>query len=344
MLRNNFYNNSLICITLLAVAIFLIPACSPMTFVVGLGPSQKELETQIVQAEPNAQKREVAIIDVSGVIINANQPGPLFTEGEHPISLFREKLEKAAADPNVRAVILRINSPGGGVTASDAMYREVQRFKQITQDTKPVIALMMDVAASGGYYLACASDEIIAYPTTVTGSIGVIFQTLSVEPALSRIGIQSNTITSGPNKAAGSPLQSMTQNQREVLQKMVDNFYARFTSVVRNARPNIPANKFQQVTDGRVFSGDQALELGLVDHLGDIQTAFNRAKSLAHIPAANLTIYHRPLSYVPTPYAQAPINPNQSNAAPAFNVSASFNPSSLKLPTGFYYLWSPALH
>ncbi|QDU33599.1 Putative signal peptide peptidase SppA [Poriferisphaera corsica] len=331
-------------LAVLLLSFLSLSACSPMTFVVGLGPSQKELETQVVQSEPGAQTRQVAIIDVSGVIMNAHQPGPLFTEGEHPISLFREKLVKAANDPNVRAIILRINSPGGGVTASDAMYREVLRFKEITNNQKPVIALLMDVAASGGYYLACSADEIVAYPTTVTGSIGVIFQTLSVEPALTRLGVQSNTITSGPNKAAGSPLQAMTPEQRQVLQSMVNNFYKRFTKIVQQARPDIPQDQFETVTDGRVFDGDQALALGLVDQLGDIQTAFEEAKKRAHISKANLTIFHRPLSYVPTPYAATPINPNHSAStsnSPAFSISTSINPSNL--PTGFYFLWAPAL-
>ena len=142
------------------------------------------------------------------------------------MSLFVEKLDKATEDPSVKAIVLRINSPGGGVTASDLMYNEVMAYKKRTG--KPVVAVLMDVAASGGYYLACSADEIIAQPTTVTGSIGVIMQTVSFAGTMSKLGITADAITSGKMKDAGSPLKAMKPEEREIFQKLVNQFYDRF--------------------------------------------------------------------------------------------------------------------
>src|SRR5690606_11863515 len=188
----------------------------------------------------------VALIDVSGMIINASPRGLLY-QGENPVSLLHEQLQEARCDSRVKSVVLRINSPGGTVTASDAMYRQIKRFREETG--KPVVALMMDVAASGGYYVACASDEIVAYPTTITGSIGVILQTISVKPALDRIGIHAEALTTGPNKDAASPLSTLTDVHRAVLIAMVDDFFQRFVATVRENRPNIPQDQFATVTD-----------------------------------------------------------------------------------------------
>ena len=324
-------------VAVLAV-LWVAAGCSgPMTFVVGMSPGDKTLETQVVEREAGSDGRQVAIIDVSGMIINAQKQG-LLSEGEHPISLLREKLDVAANDSDVKAVILRLNTPGGGVTASDAMYREVMRFRQRTG--KPVVALMTDVAASGGYYIACGADEIVAYPTSITGSIGVIFQTVSIKPALARWGVQADAITSGPHKAAGSPLSIMTDDQREVYQNMVDGFYARFVEVVRKGRPSLSDAVIEKATDGRVFSGDQAAEIGLVDRVGDLQTAFVAAKARAGIKSADMVVFKRPLDYVGSPYAEASWGSPRVNVS-TFNIAEAV--PGLGLPTGFYYLWMPSV-
>jgi protease-4 len=219
------------------------------------------------------------------------------------------------------------------------MYREVERFRQRTG--KPVVALMMDVAASGGYYLAVSADHIVTYPTTVTGSIGVLVQTISVKPALSRIGIEARALTSGPNKDAGSPFNVMTEDQQATLQHLVDTFYGRFTDLVRQRRPDIPEDRFAMVTDGRVVTGVDAVELGLADEVGDLYDAFARAKDLAGIDAAKLIVYHRPLEYVASAYAGVPAAPGvgtQVNIA-QFNLGGLV--PGLDPPFGFYYLWQP---
>ncbi len=328
------------CAGLLLTMLWSMAGCGPMTFVVGVTPGDQRLTYTVVDSDGQSGSQRVAIIDVTGMILNTRKSG-LLRQGDNPVSDLTEKLSAAQHDPRVAAVILRLNTPGGTVTASDAMYREIQRFKQ--QSHKPVVALMMDVAASGGYYVACASDTIVAYPTTVTGSVGVIMQTISFKPALDRIGIQAQALTSGPNKEAGSPLSVMTDEQRAVLQKLVDDFYARFASVVRENRPNMPAERFDELTDGRVLSGEDAKAVGMVDELGDLRSAFARAKQLAKLEHADLVVYHRPLTYVGSPYAAAPAvqpeAPAQINLL-QLNVDAM---ADLEAPAGFYYLWRPQM-
>ncbi|MEM9346023.1 MAG: signal peptide peptidase SppA [Planctomycetota bacterium] len=297
--------------------------------------------TTVIEPAQTRVRDRVAVIDVTGMILNARIPG-LLSDGENPVSVFHEQLARAAKDKHTKAVVLRLNTPGGAVAASDMMYREVLDFKK--QTGKPVVVVMMDVAASGGYYLACAGDYLIAYPSTVTASIGVIFQTVSLQPALSSIGIQTEAITSGPNKDAGSPLSELTDGHRAVYQSMVDTFYEDFTGIVREARPGISGADFKEVTDGRVVTGRRALEVGLVDALGDLDDAFVKAKELAGLTDASMVRYHRPLEYVGSPYASSDNRQPKAGSTQVnllqFNVDGTLGglPSSC-----FYYVWLPGV-
>lgn len=319
-----------------------VGGCGNLTFTVGVSSSSQELTSTVVDEEPGDGGNEVAVIDVSGLIINGPKPA-LLRQGENPVALLHEKLRKAEKDDDVKAVILRINSPGGTVTATDIMFREVERFKQRTG--KPVVALMMDVAASGGYYLACSADHVVAYPSTVTGSIGVIIQTITFKEAMNRVGIRADAITSGPNKAAGSPLGELTPEHRAILKGLVDDFYGRFTTVVRTNRPSISPSHFAEVTDGRVVSGTDAAELGLVDQVGDLYDAFAKAKELAGVPRAKMVLYHRPLNYVASPFAAAPGVGGAAQAGAGGTQINLFQLNLHELPggadVGFYYLWQP---
>lgn len=334
-------------IALLSVALCAaLSGCGNLTMTIGLSSGDSTLKATTVAEEPGAAGNRVAIIDVSGMIMNMHKPA-LLSVGENPVALLQEQLKRAEEDSDVKAVILRINSPGGTVTASDIMHREVSRFRARTR--KPVVVLMMDVAASGGYYLACAGDYIVAYPSTITGSIGVIIQTLSLKPMLDRWGVQAEAITSGKNKAAGSPLGTLTDEHRAVLKELVDDFYRRFTTVVRRARPHIPQEKFADVTDGRVYSGDDALAVGLVDQIGDLHDAFDKAKSLAGVGKADMVIFHRPLNYVGSPYAAAPgAAVQQTSTQGGGGGGTQINVMQLNVPelpgqstVGVYYLWQP---
>ena len=314
---------------------FSLAGCGPTTFRVGGLSGNQKLAVTVVEPAGRWLGPRVAIIDVSGTLHNANKKS-LLGQSENPVSLLHEKLQRARQDRRVKAIILRLNTPGGTVTASDIMYRLIQRFKHKTE--KPVVALIMDVAASGGYYLACSADKVVAYPTSITGSIGVILQTISFKSALGRIGIHAEAFTSGPNKDAGAPLSTLTDEHRKILASLVDHFYQQFRQVVRQARPGIPPERFDQITDGRVFGGQTAVELGLVDQTGDLYDAFALAKKLANIQHADLVIYHRPLNYVGSAFASMPLATHR--ATTQINL-AQFNfPDALAdSPATFYYLW-----
>ncbi|MEM9881311.1 MAG: signal peptide peptidase SppA [Planctomycetota bacterium] len=336
-MRNVRAIGSAACLILLVGTV--LPGCGPATLVVGIAPGGQQITATAVQRDGRLGSRRVAVIDVSGLIVNADQPGLLST-GVNPVSTLAESLDWAAADPRTAAVVLRINSPGGTVTASDLMYREVMEFRGRTG--KPVVAAMMDVAASGGYYLACAADHVIAQPTTVTGSVGVVLQTVSVKPALERIGVRAEALVSGPNKAAGSPLETLDDGQRAVLQGLVDGFYRDFVAVVRERRTAVAAESWPIVADGRVFTGRRAYELGLVDAVGDLDDAFAEAKRRAGIDHADLFVLHRPLDYVGSVYARAPAP--ASGAATQLNlVQINLERGLLTGDAGFYYLWRPSL-
>lgn len=317
-----------------------LQGCAGVRFVIDAVPAQDELTETVVMEDHGALgglgKAKVAMIDLTGLIADAERPG-LLASRENPVARFVESLHKAEQDDGVKAVVIRINSPGGTVTSSDVLYREILHFKEITH--KPVIISMGDVAASGGYYVACAGDEIIAYPTTVTASIGVIIQTINISEGLGKIGISADSITSGPNKRMGSPFEPMADEHRKLLQGLVDEFYSNFKAIVVRNRPAISPDDLVWLTDGRVVTGKRAVEVGLVDQLGDLRDAFNAAKDRANVKSAKLVKYHRAMEYVGSPYANAPrIQPGESQVN---LMQLNFDAGAVLGQPGFYYLWTP---
>ncbi|MCI0455435.1 MAG: signal peptide peptidase SppA [Gemmataceae bacterium] len=256
-------------------------------------------ETTVTCAKRWRCKDKVALIDVDGMILNARSSG-LLGSGDNPVSLFRERLEAAANDKRVKAVVLRLNSPGGAVTASDIMYNDLLSFRRNTG--KPVVACMMDVAASGAYYLAMACDSVYAHPTTVTGSIGVIMNLYNAAGLATKIGISSNPIKSGPIKDLGNPLRDMTDAERAVLQGMVDNFYAQFVQVVAQGR-RMREDQVRHLADGRVYTGVQAKEFGLVDEVGYLEDAVSEAMARAGVEDATVVAYDRGAGHRGSVYA-----------------------------------------
>ncbi|HKI38448.1 MAG TPA: signal peptide peptidase SppA [Gemmataceae bacterium] len=289
-------------------------------------------ETVICEAKrPFLCCNKVAIIDVDGMILNA-KVGGLLGEGDNMMSTFRERLDAAADDPNVKAVVLRINSPGGAVTASDIMYQDVLRFRRETH--KPVVACMMDVAASGGYYLAMSADRVYAHPTTVTGSIGVIMSLYNASGLFQMLGVRSNPIKSGPNKDIGNPAREMTQEERDILQGMVNSFYDQFVQVVVRGR-GLPEERVRALADGRVYTGLDAKKLGLVDEVGYLEDAIDCAKSMACVKDAKVVAYDRCGGYRGSIYAAMPKIPSEINVkldVPLFGNKGG---------AAFLYLWQP---
>jgi protease-4 len=189
-------------------------------------------------------------------------------------------------DRQIKAIILRIDSPGGGVGPSQEIYSETRR----TSRTKKVVASLGSVAASGGYYIASAADSIVANPGTLTGSIGVLMEFVRVEELLKKIGVEMQVIKSGEFKDIGSPNRKMTHKEKEMLSTLLEDIRNQFVTAVSQGR-NMAEDKVLELADGRIFSGRQAKGLGLVDSLGNFRDAVSVAKRLAHIKGEIKLVY-----------------------------------------------------
>lgn len=207
---------------------------------------------------------KVAVLPVTGLI--ADSEGTI------------DQLKKFAKDDSVKAIVVRINSPGGGVGPSQEIYEEVKKLK----GKKVVVASMGALAASGGYYIACAAQKIYANPGTITGSIGVIMQFVNVRDLIEKIGLKGMVVKSGAFKDIGSPLREMKAEERELLQGVIDNVHSQFIGAVAEGR-KMERESVAKIADGRIFSGEQAKSLGLVDALGNLEDAVAEAGKLAKI-------------------------------------------------------------
>ncbi|MDT8440556.1 MAG: signal peptide peptidase SppA [Desulfuromonadales bacterium] len=215
---------------------------------------------------------KVGVIEVFGVISDSRE--------------IIEHLHRFRDNDSIKAIVLRIDSPGGGVGASQEIHDEVRAIDQI----KPVVASMGSVAASGGYYIAAPARKIIANPGTITGSIGVIMQFANFQELLKKIGLYNEVVKSGPHKDLGSPVRPMSEADRRILQAMIDDVHDQFVASVAVGRDLDPA-QVRELADGRIFTGRQAREFGLVDELGNLQVAIARAGQLARIEGEPTVVY-----------------------------------------------------
>lgn len=213
-----------------------------------------------------AEKERIALIEINGVI----------TESEGTI----ENLKKFGQQETVKGIVLRIDSPGGGVVPAQEIYREVLAIKE---KGKPIVASMGNTAASGGYYIACAANKILANPGSITGSIGVIMSLSNIEELLGKIGLKATVIKSGKHKDMGSPLRPLSEEEQGILQRLLDNVHYQFIKAVARGR-KLPLDKVKELADGRIFTGQQAKNLGLIDQLGTLEDAIAYAGKLAKIP------------------------------------------------------------
>ena len=197
-----------------------------------------------------------------------------------------EQLHGFRDNDNVKAIVLRIDSPGGGVGPSQEIHDEVKAIDA----TKPVIVSMGSVAASGGYYIAASAREIVANPGTITGSIGVIMEFTNFQELLDKIGLSSVVVKSGEYKDIGSPAREMTSLEREILQNLIDDVHSQFVASVAVGR-NLDEEAVRQIADGRIFSGRRAMDMGLVDRMGNLDVAIRRAAELAGIDGEPNVVY-----------------------------------------------------
>jgi protease-4 len=259
----------------------------------GAGPQSAEpvpsFREVLVQRGAHGSGDKIAVITMRG-LISSSLPGNV---GDTMVEDMRLALQQARDDDHVRAVVLEIDSPGGEVTASDVIYNWVVK----TRAKKPVIVYMDSLAASGGYYVACGGKYLMANETTITGSIGVIIQTLNYEQLFNKVGLSSVVFKSGKFKDMLSGTRPVTPEEREYIQGFVMKTYEKFLGIVARER-NLPADGLRNsVADGRILSGKDALDNKLIDGVGQIEDAFNKAKELGHAPGATIVKYGPPFSF-----------------------------------------------
>ncbi|MGH7374163.1 MAG: signal peptide peptidase SppA [Candidatus Rokuibacteriota bacterium] len=314
---------------LVLAGLLALSGCSLITL--DFQPKIRPLEEETVEGKGTSK---ILLLDLSGVL---SEDLPSFSLGAPPprvplLARVREELQKAEKDDRVRALIVRINSPGGTITASDVLYHELLAFKE--RRKVPVIAAIMDVGASGGYYAALAADTIVANPTTVTGSIGVVMVTVNAQGLLEKIGVAPLAIKSGPMKDAGSPFRSLTEPERAVFQSIIDEMYGRFVGLIVKAR-KLPEDRVRAAADGRVYTAEQALRLGLVDRIGYLEDVVALAKERAGLTEARVVMYHRPKEYRANIYSATPTPSTAESTLAQFAAALGGG------GPRFLYLWWP---
>ncbi|MGE4558244.1 MAG: signal peptide peptidase SppA [Desulfovibrionaceae bacterium] len=277
---------------------------------------------------------KVLLLSLDGVISDQPNRG-VFSSKPSMVQDVVSQLDKASRDDEIKAVVLKINSPGGTVTASDILFHEIMEFKK--RSKAKVLAVQMDVAASGGYYVSLAADKIIAHPTTITGSVGVIFLSPELYGLMDKIGVGVSVAKSGRNKDMGSPFRPATAEERTIVSAMIDDMAQRFLGLVGERR-GITGEKLEEVATARIFTANQAKELGLVDELAHLPEALQEAKEMAGLsPEAEVVVYRR------TEYPNDTVYNAQAMAAsPRFSlVDLGLENYLPPARAGAYYLWLP---
>lgn len=327
MIKSNLF-------TLIVLSAILLCA-SGCTFNFPLFSEEKPLEETKLEGEG---KYKILILDISGVIVSEEAA---YVSGlvkkENTVSLVKEILTMAKEDDRIKAVVLRIDSPGGTVTASDIIYREILKFKKETRI--PVYASMMDVAASGALYIAMACDGIYANPTTVTGSIGVIFQNIDLTGLLDKLGIKDRTVKSGEKKDMGSPLRSASEEELKIMKDITLDLYGEFLNAISAGRPKLARAEIERLADGRIYSSRQALNAGLIDGISYLDEVIEKAKKNANLEKARVVMYQRPESYRNNIYSLSQSNPLSYEGITLFE----WRKLSDFLSPKFMYIWEPGI-
>lgn len=223
---------------------------------------------------------KIAVIKVGGVIISSDK--------------IIKEIDKYRKNPTVKAIVLRVNSPGGGVAPSQEIYEAV---KKITRKKKiKIVVSMGSVAASGGYYISCAADRIVANPGTITGSLGVIMEFPNIKELLKKIGVENRNVKSGTYKDIGSPFREMKSEEKKLIKGMIDDVYEQFVQAISESR-GMPEDEVRKIADGRIFSGRQAKAIGLVDKLGGFQVALETAAEMTGLDLDKTVILRKEESF-----------------------------------------------
>lgn len=276
---------------------------------------------------------KVLLVEIKGVISNKKTVSSLGVETQlGMVDRVREILKKAEQDDDVKALMLRIDSPGGTVTASDIIYHEIKLFKQ--RKNIKVYAVVMDLAASGGYYIAQAADRIFVHPTSLTGSIGVIALKMNIKGLMDKIGVDFEVVKSGDHKDFLSPFRPMTEGERKVFQETIDSMHQRFVSTIEENRKQLSRDEINELADGRIYTSEQALKAKLVDQIAYLDEVEDFIQKDLGLDALRVVMYYRSGQYKSNIYS--------STLPPSINfnwINLNFVPDTPEL--NFMYLWMP---
>lgn len=263
-------------------------------------------------------------IAIDGIIMREAEDG-LFQESEDKIEKILQQIRAAAQDDDVKAIIVEVDSPGGGITASDEIYAALMHFKE-TDDERKIVVFIRDLAASGGYYVAMAGDWLIAEPTSVVGSIGVIMQSLNWKTLSEKIGVHDTTIKSGKNKDMLNPFRDTPPEQLALLQEMIDAMYNHFVDIVHTGR-GIEIDKLKPLADGRIFTSEQAKELTLIDDIGYWDDAVKKTAELLGEKSVKIIRYNS--------------EPHFLKLFQSMKMPINFSSLTHGEPARLMYLWQP---
>jgi len=272
--------------SILPVALALPPLLVSGCIVIPVGDLLRgpALEEQVLAAGDGFfSKDKIAIVEIDGIITGGESMGILGAQ-ENTVAETKARLDRVRYDPEVRGIVLRISSPGGEVTACDVIHHELVELKKSARI--PVVAVIVDEGASGGYYVASAADLIVAQPTAVVGSIGVILQTFNLAGLLGKIGVETQPVKSAEKKDILSPFRARTEEETAILQGVVNDLYQRFVAVVAERPGGLPREEVLRLADGRIFSGVEAQKLRLVDRIGYVADAVQIVRERAGIDRA----------------------------------------------------------
>jgi protease-4 len=269
------------CLLLAMGGLAMLGVAGVLLATLGGGASSGPRILEEVEESPPQAHQKLAVVEIHGALVDDSRTSTT--------SEALDMLDRAREDDQVAGVLLRVDTPGGSVTDSDLVHRSVKRLRDAG---KPVVVLMGDLCASGGYYVAVAADQIYAMPTTVTGSIGVIIFGLNIYDLLEKVGIQDVSVMSGQFKAMLSPTRPVSEDQRKLLQDIVDSMYQRFVDLVAEGR-HLPPDQVRPLADGRLYTADQAKQLHLVDEIGYREDALDKLRDLAHGGPFQVVRYRR---------------------------------------------------
>jgi protease IV len=323
-------NTFVFVLTAVAVA-FLAGGCGGLH--VNVGPESKKEPLKEFTLE-GKESGKVLVIPIRGLLSDAPKKG-FISDQPSIVEEVTSQLRMAEKDREVKAVVIEIDSPGGTVTASDILYHEIMTFKRRTGAT--VVAVLMDVAASGGYYIALPADRIVAHPGTITGSVGVIFIVPKVGGLMDKIGLAVEVHKSGKEKDIATPFRPSTPEEKKILQEVTDSMGKKFLNLVARHR-KLDAPGLADVSTARIYLADQALQLKLIDRVGYVSDAISEAKD-----AAGLSKDAKVVAYRRTRYPNDNVyNPGSGyGGAPMSLVDLNLSEIIPALKSGFYYLWAP---